>query len=137
MSNKVDSIEQLLKPRYKVIGLWPNSGGTKVGDIIQIELDNTGFHFGGATHFGPVVSEEKLKSYPHLFKKLEWWEDRKPEEIPQYAKPIKAPEYVFRAEFTDTGMVYCKNIKGEVSYHQANIFLPATEAEYLNQNKKQ
>lgn len=64
------TIEQLLLPRWQVIADYPFSQW-RIGNVIMQEHD-------------PQVS---LESYPHLFKKLEWWEHRKPEEMPEYVKP--------------------------------------------------
>lgn len=61
---------ELLKPRYEVIADFPHSAH-KVGDIL------TGFK----------VTEEFFNAYmekfPHIFKKLNWWEHRKVEEMPK------------------------------------------------------
>jgi len=69
--------EQLLQPRYLVIADYPKSI-YKVGEVL-----NTGRH--GDILFcddnGPRMSQ-----YPHLFRRLEWWEHRKPEGMPGYVK---------------------------------------------------
>jgi len=80
------SIEDLLKPRYKVIADYPNSP-YEIGDL----LTNNGSFLITITHFWDEWGElQKQKNfheesdvlkYPHLFKKLKWWEERTPEEI--------------------------------------------------------
>jgi hypothetical protein len=84
--------EELLIERYKVIAPYPHSP-YKVGDIIK--PNNGRFVLTQTTHrdeFGETVRTEHLhksdvaKYYPHLFQRLEWWEDRKPEEMPGYVK---------------------------------------------------
>src|SRR5678815_6192710 len=71
------SNEELLKPRYKVIADMPLLR-FKIGDIHN-------------AHFIPINIWDKetyvrLDIYPHLFRKLEWWEERQPEEVPAYIK---------------------------------------------------
>lgn len=75
------SVEELLRDRYKVVAPWPNMWGDykmKVGDILtatdMVEVeDNKVF----------ISAKEFLKRYPHLFKKLEWYEERNLEDMPQ------------------------------------------------------
>lgn len=86
--------EELLKPRYKVIADYPDSIFV-VGKVIELTIDNVNkvwsYH-----HFTEQCSElwdaEYFDEYPHLFKKLSWWEDRKPEDRPVYVKCIKTPD---------------------------------------------
>lgn len=70
-------IHELLIPRYKVIADWPNSI-YKIGSIL-IGKDN-GLYYNGVNHANFINPE----NYPHLFRKLEWWEERTPEEMPQF-----------------------------------------------------
>jgi hypothetical protein len=62
--------DELMQPRYKVIADYPASD-YKVGLIIS--------------DIGPNFCEY-LERYPHLFKKLEWWQDLKPIDFPKYVK---------------------------------------------------
>ena len=82
--------EELLKPRYKVIADYPksihpigtiyNCGGTSE-DLLYCDRD------------GP-----RMRDYPHLFKPLAWWEDRKVEEMPEY---VKEGGQVFKATWKE------------------------------------
>lgn len=66
--------EELMKPRYKVIADWPgNRGLFPVGEIIAKELSSTSLF-------------AECDKYPHLFRKLEWWQDRQLEDFPKYVK---------------------------------------------------
>jgi hypothetical protein len=71
------SKEELLKPRYKVIADYPLSE-YKVGFIIQ----GTGFTKPWKDNFKTFFYED----YPNIFKKLEWWEERKIEDLPEYVR---------------------------------------------------
>lgn len=53
------SIEELLKIRYKVVADYPKTNYA-IGDIIECEDE----------------ADCTLSMWPHLFKKLEWWEER-------------------------------------------------------------
>lgn len=85
--------EELLKPRYKVIADWP-ARQFMAGAIL---------HLDEPIPDGRIrvwIEHEKQKErylwnpeennhfddYPHLFQKLEWWQERKPEEMPRYLK---------------------------------------------------
>lgn len=76
--------EQLMLTRYKVIADFPNSD-MDTGEIYtrlptgnwKCNRDSRGY--GAAT-------VPQFHCFPHLFKRLEWWEDRAPEEMPEYVK---------------------------------------------------
>lgn len=105
------SLADLMKPRWKVIADYPGNQ-RYVGEIID----------GLPNPLDEQELERQMALYPHLFKKLEWWEERKPEELPQYFRNSNG---VHRAE------------KPLWMYAQHNIWIkPATEEEYLNQDKK-
>lgn len=69
--------EELLKPRYKVTADYPGSPYHK--DLI-LEFNQQ----------GQPLSEKgwcrQFDTYPHLFRKLEWWEERGLGEMPEYIK---------------------------------------------------
>lgn len=114
----------LLAPRYKVIADWPLSelSETRIGQIFEITITDV------ATLDVVLPLYDK---YPHLFRKLEWWEERKPEEMPEYAYDNENGGIGKVRRVLDRGLcikqrdnlvpwIYCK---------------PATEEEYLSQNK--
>lgn len=73
--------EELLKPRYKVIADYPNSEW-KVGKILVRVKDATNdiFHVHEYAIVGDISLNE-IKKYPHIFKPLEWWEEREEKDI--------------------------------------------------------
>ena len=133
---------ELLMPRYKVIADYPN---TPYG-LNQV-LTKREIRFG----MGSLSPE----NYPAIFRKLNWWEERKVEDMPEYVKVIangcsfnagtilKANNWgVYPDEgnnFGNEGDYYCLLItteessthdKGEeVKMNMRNV-LPATEQEY-------
>ena len=70
---------ELLQPRYEVIADYPKSD-FKVGQIIQCSDDLVNDKDVGAFLLKFKYSFDK---YPHLFKKLNWWEHRKVEDMPK------------------------------------------------------
>lgn len=61
--------QELLIPRYKVIADYPGSVYV-VGEIISDDTNCIEFL-------------EELDKYPHIFEKLNWWEQRTVEEMPK------------------------------------------------------
>lgn len=134
------STEELLKPRYKVIADYPNSD-YHTGEILDRDW---GFGF-----------KHKISDYPHLFKRLFWWQEREENDMPEYVKIGDCMDEV-EYEVIKVGG-YC-----EYHFHEGDFFgikykngggyittdlLPATREEYeqyhqskkyhLNHNSKQ
>lgn len=70
--------EELLKSRYKVIADYPNCH-FNVGQIIEKRKYMNGKWYVPGCTFDP-------DDYKANFQKLEWWQERKPEEMPRYLK---------------------------------------------------
>jgi hypothetical protein len=86
MSSK-NKVEELLKPRIKVIAPMPLMKN-KVGEFLYRQEDDKGrFAFaistGKESHFFRL---EDFKLWPHIFHICEWWEERKIDEMPKYVK---------------------------------------------------
>jgi hypothetical protein len=126
-------VQELLKPRYKVIADYPASE-YPVGYIIESET----FSIGDVDH--------NCYNYPHLFKRLEWWKNRTIEELEsvKYVKVIKYRGYwlvgdIVHAKFEikseGRGLYTGYNIGRKPNYgHYQPIeeLEPATEEEYLS-----
>jgi hypothetical protein len=139
------TVKELLKPRYKVIADYPSSP-FKVGEILSLiyrhysELRDV--YITKSAEYEDIVWEDDFfDSYPHLFKKLDWWEERKAENMPQYIH-IPGGEIVKVASISIlNGTVYYPH---KTQANMANDFsklrncLPATLEEYNNYiNSKQ
>lgn len=74
------TVEELLAPRYKVIA---DSLDTQfeVGDIIHGERQLLVFNT-----LTKESNSKPISNYPHLFKKLEWHEERTIMDLPDYIK---------------------------------------------------
>jgi len=74
--------KELLKPRFEVINGYPNSKFEE-GEII-IPINKKSIHFENRKGF--TVSSPK--KYPHLFRKMNWWEKRTVEQMPKKLKSL-------------------------------------------------
>lgn len=113
--------EQLLKPRYKVIADYPESIW-EVGKILDRDWgwngdDETGF-------------KNHISHYPHLFRKLDWWEDREPGDMPEYVKDLKTNKIFKVADESQDFRIW--HTEGEIEFRfiKNSGYEPATEEEY-------
>lgn len=112
--------EELLKPRYKVIAI-DTTESFQVGEILNHPEEWHDYLWVGPS--GKIIFYPE--KYPHLFKKLEWWEERKPEDMPEY---LNCP----------SRKMFFKVDKWHKSYFiidgrqkmQYRHYIPATAAEY-------
>jgi len=111
MTTENKAIDDLMKPRYKVIADYPDNEFS-VGEILPDEVVSN--------------EEDEILKYPHLFKKLEWWEERRESEMPEYVKIFDVVERFdkFKSRWESFLAITKKD------------FTPATEVEYLNQKQQ-
>ena len=131
------SVEELLKPRFEIIANYPSNHLGKVGDIIEED-----FIFFKKKHLNPITFS-KMEEYPHLFRKLNWWEKRTIDQMPVYLKQT----------LKEFGTTYHKIAKWDMhmlfGFEDVNertgcsittwtpeyTYQPCTEEEYLKNNK--
>lgn len=106
--------EELLSPRYKVIADYPHMALDEhgIGDIISPYV---------MKFLLPDKVNEMYSSFPHLFQKLEWWEERTEGELPKF----------FRNR---NGVHQATKPLKEYAQHNS-VFLPATLEEFNSQSK--
>ncbi len=75
------TIEELMKPRYKVVDSFPFNKFYKVGDILTDDGKTV-----VTNQDGEVMFACEFNNYPNVFQSLEWWEERKIEDMPKYLK---------------------------------------------------
>jgi hypothetical protein len=85
--------EELLKPRYKKINNYPESPLSEpVGTIYTLsnELAYDKYPIWYYKPYDAVLGtwNRSFEHYPHLFRKLQWWEERKPEDMPEWISSI-------------------------------------------------
>lgn len=109
------SIEDLLKPRWKCIADYPDNTN-EIGTILDRDWCRYKFDDEDA---GEVLW--RISDFPHLFKKLEWYENRKPEDMPEYIKDLTTGE-VF---------AYDDNYKAHgTAWMGDHKIAPATQSDY-------
>jgi hypothetical protein len=132
-----EQIEQLLLPRYKLIADYP---GSPFCDVLQPVLSVEEI----LSEDYSMKSEEDINKYPHIFRPLQWWEQRTEEEMPKY---IRIKDRVWQVEWKEwlgecrptAPLDFTRNRpKGYEPFSHywhfdKNISLPITEAEFLHQ----
>lgn len=133
--------EELLKPRFKCIADFPGNEWFEVGEVYEV-----GFN-------GVILKDEIRKwdkdnyiitqpeKYPAIFLKLNWWEERKLEDIPKYIKNDDGIYELLDVPPEKRGSICKWIVKAQEEdaefgvtdiYVLDNHMLPATEEEYLN-----
>lgn len=119
MEKKGMTQEELLKPRYKVIADYP-LGVYTIGEVLQPEYDNTM----GVVEGGYFKTD--LSKYPAIFQPLEWYEERKSEDLPPYVKTTHKNFQVIKVWKWEDGIIKFEKGGGLL----ASYIMPATEQEY-------
>lgn len=139
--------QELLIPRYRLIAAYPFNAHFVKNEVITLDsIDNdTKERFVRKTYLpshDKIVqnttnfNESTFKKYPHIFKKLEWWEDRTVDQMPEHIKTNVESPIVFKVKEWFQGDAGCyfmeaKSGKGNIVL-TPYLTVPATEEEYLN-----
>ena len=127
------SKEELLIPRYKMIAdfPWSSRDNHNVGDIFTDDGKS------------PVMNQENTpiraidwQRFPHLFKELQWWEERKIEDLPEYIKAnVHCDEHFFKVyayvRASDAVVEFAHGDASVPSPWNGWYPFPATEEEYF------
>ena len=85
--------EQLLAPRYKVIADYPQSRFNPDEILIPNRMDGkVDNQWVNQDPNDKRYIHAQLENFPHLFKPLQWWEDREEKDMPEYVKWRYMPE---------------------------------------------
>ena len=122
------NVDELMSPRYEQIADYPGND-IEVGEVFEPN-----------EHFPEIY----LKKYPHLFRKLSWWEHRKPEEMPEYlSHTIQGKTTYHKIICWDmSNLNYIIGYEDERNGCNLGIwakeytYQPATEQDYLNYLKQ-
>jgi hypothetical protein len=137
-------VEELLKPRYKVIADYPFNKSFKIGEVIALNEIDDRPHLVKEEYAliqNTVVTHTFYKTdfdkYPHLFKKLEWWQERKESDMPEYVKWAHDGKIhkVFQWLRTGTGNNWLCDFVGSKAYCFLSDISIATKEEYQNQKQ--
>lgn len=75
--------KELMMPRFEVIETYPKSKFAK-GDILErIPNAINDWYNADKSLINADILLEEIEQYPHLFRKLNWWEKRKIEDMPK------------------------------------------------------
>ena len=148
-----DNIQELLKPRYKVIADYPYCP-YEIGELVEFSTSGTSFLCTRTKEYDDFREDivdnnnyfaiKALDKYPHLFRRLEWWEDRDVKDMPEYLKSnINDKNWYGNVVFEKVDMFYGDNNeyvalvdRDEMMQYCTSWYLPATETEYLNQTNQ-
>lgn len=134
--------EQLLIPRYKVIADYPRSK-YNIGDILELPVKVlcTNCATGekqleyAQTHGD---TESDFDSYPAIFRRMNWAEERKPEELPEYVKHVKSGFIEKIKAYERHNLILFAIVDTEGSNMRLIDYIePSTEEAYLAQQKSQ
>ncbi len=145
------STEELLKPRYLAVGTGDNhypDSPFNVRDAIELDkIDkgkpSTNWQYQYVRHDGVyTMYQSEFDEYPHLFKKLEWWEERTQKEIDDVFYVKSKSGNSFRKTYkidTRTKKITLFKIEedGLTTVTILDNWLPATQSEYEQFKKTQ
>jgi hypothetical protein len=135
METTKPTIEDLLKPRIKIIALWPicrshnnMADQPKVGQVFKVAPDGS--------ISSNAITVLNVDKYPHLFEKLSWWEEMDLSEFPEYVKPnpekefMKTENWIYKANWIMSVNGPAHRVNQWNFIHAENL-LPCTESDYL------
>lgn len=129
--------DEFMFPRFKVIADYPDNKDFRVGDICQLQKWSS-----SDLYFAHVVEDcqgkrERLKEffeqYPHIFKPIQWWEDR--EEMPDFVKNKAGEVFMFhKLRPGKNDMALIGNMTIDNHWEFLETLFPATVSEYDKAN---
>lgn len=82
--------KELLNPRFEVVAEYPGSFLKKGTVLLATITDHFDYMVGER---GPHICKiEAIENYPHLFRKMDWWERRAELEMPKKVKSLAFPD---------------------------------------------
>lgn len=112
--------KDLLAPRYKVVADYPENV-FNVGQIIEQEEIAEGQN---------LYNMDFFEKFPHLFKKLKWWENRDTDDMPEYVKRLDNGAIIKTDKWFLVGSDMRWHTEKRYVTMSAKTCLPATEEEY-------
>lgn len=129
--------EELLQPRWKVIADFPKSSYNIGQILIPFFIKDEGLQK-WYIQDDYDYSWIRIEDYPAIFKKLEWWEERDVQDLPQYIKFNDSGDIYKVIEYNEYFFIIEIN-KNRTSSHwplsYLRIVTPVTEEEYKEQFK--
>jgi len=124
--------EELLKPRWKVIADYPGAL-FEIGYVIAAYENGVAYIVEGDSY--------SMNDFPALFKKLEWWEERKMEDMPEYIKYVTGTFYKHLYKLENGRMYFNQELHdhwiGWLPIDKTfSLYEPATKEEYESSIKQ-
>lgn len=126
----------LMAPRYKVIADYPDNPFSVNDILVEIDLGAkfNNYYQKGRFGFPNSPSICRPDKWPLNFQKIEWWQERKPEEMPEYVKYIKEYNHhelnsihkVIKYQPDHGGVA----VEKEFMFTYTGNYIPATKEEY-------
>lgn len=137
MQTEEQKIQELLKPRYLLTADFPGCS-FEVGTIL--EPNEEGELYSKKAGYSWTVSrvlEKDVKKFKHLFRKLEWHEEREESEMPEYVRPKEQTEtsklqfgnYILKVAQKHKNYFRAENLF-QLSHQSWHHYIPATAADY-------
>jgi len=80
--------KELMQPRFEVIETYPKSKFKK-GDILErIPNATNDWYNADKSLINADILLEEIEQYPHLFRKMNWWEKRTADQMPKKVMSI-------------------------------------------------
>lgn len=127
-----EKIDNLLKPRYRLIADYPGND-TQVGLIYTY-----GDKKGDRGYQSPQDWCKLFDAYPTIFRHLFWWQERAVEEMPEYVwydkqsnkglVVLKVKEWILEPD----GDMWASVEEDEIGFACEYMPTPATESEYFS-----
>jgi hypothetical protein len=114
--------------------------GISVGDVITLNhISPTGIRWAHCA--GIHFDEGNISQFPANISILQWWEDRKPEEMPEYVKCIRGAKKGLYFKIADASQNFREwHNDGEIELIHfqrfPEFYEPATPADYEAQSNK-
>jgi hypothetical protein len=130
------SVEELLRPRIKCMIRYPDSP-FPVGAILEQDIEEPNiYHYRDSQNRHWTLEDPQL--YPEVFKEMQWWEDRKPDDMPKY---VKEGDFIGKAKWKAGVVTENGQQPMRMSFEDSNgdwqaipnvmcFFQPATLADY-------
>ena len=75
--------EQLLIPRFEILQEYPNCIFKKGEILNRLKYATNNWYHTDEKSINAEILLEEIEKYPNLFRKLNWWEHRKKEDMPK------------------------------------------------------
>jgi hypothetical protein len=129
------TVEELLRERYMVMALWPNSEFFEVGEILETSGDCAGKNKTGSGVFQYPIY--KPQNFPANLCKLHWSENRELKDMPEYLKHTVQGKTTYHKvnNWDMANLIWYGDgdERGNIKmWHPDHTYQPATESEYLD-----